>query len=92
MASFTGQLDLHKESHIAKNVAASANVEAAKKGLFFCEIHPGMWVSKPGMLLGVTVRDCPLCLQGNNTQLSSRSNESSSNNQASSSTAREEAV
>ena len=91
MASFTGSLDLHKESHITKNVAdtkASANVEAARKGMFFCEIHPGMWVSKPGMLLGVTVRDCPQCLQGNNTQLSSRSNESSSYDQAS---AREEA-
>ena len=64
--SFTGKLDFHKESNVAKFAAdnsASPFVEAAKKGILFCKHHPGMWISKPGMMMGVTTRDCPLCLQ-----------------------------
>ena len=64
--SLTGKLDFHKESNVAKFAAdnsASPLVEAAKKGILFCTYHPGMWISKPGMMMGVTTRDCPLCLQ-----------------------------
>ena len=65
-ASLTGKLDFHKESNVAKFTAdnsASPLVEAAKKGILFCSHHPGMWISKPGMMMGVTTRDCPLCIQ-----------------------------
>jgi hypothetical protein len=62
--SFTGgKLNFHKESYEAKFVAdnsASPFVEASKKGTLFCTHHPGMWISKPGMIMGVTTRDCPL--------------------------------
>ena len=54
MANFAAELDLHKEAHMAKNVAdndSSAHVEAAKKGLMFCKHHPGMWISIPRMVL-----------------------------------------
>eukprot|EP01035_Chromulina_nebulosa_P029781 gene29781-39506_t len=85
MANFTAKLDLHKEAHMTKNVAdndASAHVEAAKRGILVCKDHPGMWISKPGMILGVTTRDCPLCLQGNNVNLGSSSTESSNHGTA----------
>jgi hypothetical protein len=75
MANFTAKLDLHKEAHMTKNVAdneASAHVEAAKKGLMFCKDHPGMWISKPGMILGVKTRDCPLCIQESNDEVHGR--------------------
>mmetsp|Transcript_16532 Transcript_16532/g.22765 ORF Transcript_16532/g.22765 Transcript_16532/m.22765 type:complete len:336 (-) Transcript_16532:145-1152(-) len=86
MANFTAaHVDLHQETHTytTRNVAdnrASALVEAAKKGILFCESHIGIWISKPGNLFGVTTRDCPICSQLCSAKLySSSSSESATN-------------
>ena len=81
-ASLTGKLGFHKESNVAKFAAdnsASPLVEAAKKGILFCSHHPGMWISKPGMMMRVTTRDCPLlCLQQEKQQQQQQQRRSSS--------------
>lgn len=64
----TGHLDLHKENHSYnyKNVGDneySVHIVAAQNGIMHCDIHPGVWITRPGGVCSCRpeVRDCPIC-------------------------------
>lgn len=63
MAQFAAKLDLHKEVTNVKQVQDNHHtvyVSAARKGIVFCPVHPGTWISQPG-IFRARVRDCPKC-------------------------------